>query len=73
MVEIGQLRRWTWKRSPLPIAWEDRVFLIIEEKLRWIDREGTRHRSFSFIIDGQAEDFWREDDIERMSELIESP
>jgi hypothetical protein len=70
MIEIGQLRRWTYKHSPLPVAWEDKVFLIVEEKLRWIDRDGVFHRSWRFIIDGELEPFWRDEDIERMSEVV---
>lgn len=70
MIEVGQLRRWTWKHSPLPIAWEDKVFLIVEERLRWIDRHGIRHSNWIFIIDGQVETSWRGDDIEKMSEVV---
>lgn len=70
MIEVGQLRRWTWKHSPLPIAWEGKIFLIIEERLRWIDKEGTRHSNWTFIIEGQVEPSWRGEDIEKMSEVI---
>ena len=72
MIEVGQLRRWTWKRSPLPVAWEDKTFLIIEEIPRWVDSGGVRHSSWSFIIDGKIEVHWRDDDIERMSEVVNS-
>lgn len=70
MIEVGQLRRWTYKNSPLPIAWEDKTFLIIEENLRWIDRNGVRHSNWIFIIDGQVERSWRDEDIEKMSEVV---
>ena len=71
MIEVGQLRRWTWKNSPLPVAWEDKVFLIVEERLRWVDKEGTRHSNWTFIIEGQVETSWRDEDIERFSEVVD--
>lgn len=71
MIEIGQLRRWTWKHSPLPVSWEDRVFLIVEENLRWVDNRGKRHSSWSFMIDGLVELNWRGEDIEKMSEIVD--
>ena len=70
MIEVGQLRRWTWKHPPLPVAWEDKVFLIIEERPRWIDRDGVHHSSWTFIIDGQVEPSWRDGDIEKFSEVV---
>ena len=70
MIEVGQLRQWSWKNSPLPIAWEDKVFLIVEERLRWIDKEGTRHSNWTFIIEGQVEKSWRGEDIEKMSSVV---
>jgi hypothetical protein len=70
MIEVGQLRRWSWKNFPLPVAWEDKVFLIIEERPRWIDRDGVRHSSWTFIIDGQVEPSWRGGDIEKFSEVV---
>ena len=71
MIEVGQLRRWTWKNSPLPVAWVGKTFLIIEEIPRWIDLDGRQHSSWAFIIDGQIERKWPDDDIERMSEVID--
>lgn len=70
VIEIGQLRRWTHKHSPLPVEWEDKVFLIVEEKLRWIDGNGVFHKSWRFIIDSQVEPAWRDADIENMSEIV---
>jgi hypothetical protein len=70
MIEIGQLRRWTWKHSPLPVAWEDKIFLIVKETPRWIDSDGVRHSSWSFVIDGKIETSWRDEDIEKMSEVV---
>ena len=70
MIEPGQLRRWSWKSSPLPVAWESKLFLIIEEKLRWVDREGVRHSDWTFIIEGQVETGWRGEDIEMMSVVV---
>jgi hypothetical protein len=67
MIEVGQLRRWSWKNSPLPVAWEDKVFLIVEERLRWVDKEGVRQSNWTFIIEGQVETSWRGEDIEMMS------
>ena len=69
-VEVGQLRRWTWKHSPLPVAWEDKTFLIVKEIPRWVDPDGVRHSSWSFIIDGETETHWRDEDIVRMSEVV---
>jgi hypothetical protein len=71
MLEIGQLRRWTWKHSPLPVVWEDKVFLTVSEELRWIDPDGNRHSTWTILIDGDTSTRWRGADIERMSELIE--
>jgi hypothetical protein len=71
MIEVGQLRRWTWKHSPVPIDWEGKTFLIIEEWLRWVDSDGVRHASWTFIIDGLVEPSWRDEDIERFSEVID--
>jgi hypothetical protein len=70
MIKVGQLRRWTWKHPPLPDAWEGKTFLIIEERLRWIDSDGVRHSSWTFIIEGLVEPSWRDEDIERMSEVV---
>lgn len=70
MIEVGQLRRWAWEHSPLPIAWEDKVFLIVEERLRWIDKDGVRHSNWTFIIEGQVETSWRGEDIEMMSVVV---
>lgn len=70
MIKVGQLRRWTWKHSPLPAAWEGGVFLIVEENLRWIDNKGRRHSSWSFMMDGFLEPNWRGEDIEQMSEVV---
>ena len=71
MIEVGQLRRWSWKNSPLPVAWEDKVFLIVEEQPRWVDSDGVRHSSWTFIIDGLVETSWRDEDIERFSEVVD--
>ena len=71
MIEVGQLRRWTWKNSPLPVAWEEKVFLIVEEQPRWVDSDGVRHSSWTFIIDGLVETSWRDEDIERFSEVVD--
>jgi hypothetical protein len=71
MIEVGQLRRWTWKNSPLPVAWEDKLFLVVEEQPRWVDSDGVRHSSWTFIIDGQVEPSWRDEDIERFSEVVD--
>ena len=70
MIEVGQLRRWTWRNSPLPVAWEGKMFLVVEERRRWIDRDGRRHSDWTFIIDGDLETGWRDKDIERFSEVI---
>lgn len=70
MIEVGQLRRWTWRSSPLPVAWEGKMFLMIDEDHRWIDRGGGRHSDWSFIIDGGLETGWRDADIEKFSEVI---
>jgi hypothetical protein len=69
-IEVGQLRRWTWKHPPLPIEWVGKIFLIVEEKPRWIDRDGKRRSSWSLIVDGELEPSWRDEEIERMSEVI---
>ena len=71
MIEVGQLRRWTWKNSPLPVAWEDKLFLVVEEQPRWVDSDGVRHSSWTFIIDGLIETSWRDEDIERVSEVVD--
>ena len=71
MIEVGQLRRWSWKNSPLPVAWEEKVFLIVEEQPRWVDSDGVRHSSWTFIIDGLIETSWRDEDIERFSEVVD--
>ena len=71
MIEVGQLRRWTWKNSPLPVAWEDKLFLVVEEQPRWVDSDGVRHSSWTFIIDGLVETSWRDEDIERFSEVVD--
>ena len=71
MIEVGQLRRWTWKNSPLPVAWEDKLFLVVEEQPRWVDSDGVRHSSWTFIIDGLIETSWRDEDIERFSEVVD--
>ena len=70
-LRVGQLRRWAWKHSPLPVAWEGKAFLLVEERIRWIDRDGTRHSIWTFIIDGQVEPGWRDEDIEKFSEVVE--
>ena len=70
MLEVGQLRRWTWKSSPLVELWDDKVFLLVEEIPRWIDKNGKRYSMWSFMIDGQVETGWTGDDIEKMSEAI---
>ena len=71
MIEVGQLRRWTWKNSPLPVAWEDKLFLVVEEQPRWVDSDVVRHSSWTFIIDGLVETSWRDEDIERFSEVVD--
>ena len=71
MIEVGQLRRWTWKNSPLPVAWEDKLFLVVAEQPRWVDSDGVRHSSWTFIIDGLIETSWRDEDIERFSEVVD--
>ena len=73
MIKVGQLRRWVWKNSPLPVVWEDKIILIVEESLRWIDSEGGRHSNWTFIINGQVEPSWRDEDIEKYSEVVSEP
>jgi len=46
------------------------MFLMVEEVPRWIDRGGRRHADWTFIIDGDLETGWRDEDIERFSEAI---
>ena len=71
MLEVGQLRRWIWQHSPLPVEWEGKTFMVIEEIPRWIDKDGKRYSMWAFIIDGQVETGWTSDDLQKMSEAID--
>ncbi len=70
MIEVGQLRRWSWKKPPVPASWMGKVFLIVEERPLWIDKEGVRHSDWTLVIDGQVETHWRSEDIEMMSVVV---
>ena len=54
----------------MPVEWEGKMFLVVEEVPRWIDRDGRRHSDWTFIIDGQVETSWRNEDVEKFSEVI---
>ena len=71
-ISVGQLRRWTWPGVPAPAGWHGSTLLIVAKRIRRVDREGVQHASCDFLIDGQLESDWRDDDIALMSEVIDA-
>lgn len=70
VIEVGQLRRWTHDEIPTGLDWNGRIFLVIEEKVRWIDGKGKCYSSWRFLMDGVAEGPWRGEDLESVSEVL---
>jgi hypothetical protein len=71
MVEVGQLRRWTYNHPPVPSEWYDEVFLVIEARTRWRTASGVTMTSWTIMIHGTVEGCWNERDLETMSEVID--
>ena len=70
MIEVGQLRRWTYGHPPIPAEWRGETFLMVEEEVVWVEKSGRRHCRWKFLVNGTLETHWREEDVERMSEVV---
>jgi hypothetical protein len=70
MVEVGQLRRWTYSNPPVPEEWYDKVFLVVRERLRYISMTKERRSSWDIMVEGSIDEAWTTGDLESLSEVI---
>jgi len=71
MVSLGQLRRWTHTRVPVPEEWWNKTFIVVRERPHLIRRDGSKLSSWDIFIDGQVDTHWHESNLDQMSEVID--